>query len=247
MNEVYVWIAIGVISLLLIFIKISNGKDNSSKIRSIPAFDKLDQINAKMLESGKRLIIGLGSGYQNFLTSINGIIGLQAAKSTAKQSLLADEKPLILSGDGSLGSMSQVALAETYKSLRAIEQYKPENSFLAGTTPISYAASVMAESHAKENGGLFLVGHIRPEMMLPVDLVQNKDLVCVVSADEPGTQAICFPNNDSATIGEELYGFASRTEHQPWLTASLKLQDLLRILIVVSLVVAIILKLLGII
>ena len=247
MNEVYVWIAIGVISLLLIFIKISNGKDNSGKIRSIPAFDKLDQINAKMLESGKRLIIGLGSGYQNFLTSINGIIGLQAAKSTAKQSLLADEKPLILSGDGSLGSMSQVALAETYKSLRAIEQYKPENSFLAGTTPISYAASVMAESHAKENGGLFLVGHIRPEMMLPVDLVQNKDLVCVVSADEPGTQAVCFPNNDSATIGEDLYGFASRTEYQPWLTASLKLQDLLRILIVVGLVVAIILKLLGII
>lgn len=247
MNELLIWIALGVVSLLLIIIKIGTGKDRDRNIRAIIAFEKLEHVISKLLENGKRLVIGLGSGYQNSLLSINGIIGLPAVKCTAKQSLLADEKPLILSGDGSLASMSQVALTETYRGLRAIEQYKQENSFFAGTTSMSYTASVMAESHAKENGGLFLVGHIRPEMLLPVDLVHNKASVSIVSADEPGTQAVIFPNCDSATIGEEMYGFVLRTESQPWLTASLKLQDLLRILIVIGLVAAIILKLFGII
>jgi hypothetical protein len=111
---------------------------------------------------------------------------------------------------------------------------------------MSFAAGAMPTIHDEHVSANFFAGHIGTEIALLTEAGERSRSLTVAGTDSLHAQAVLYATSDEPLLGEELYAAGAYLDAGPAHSASLRMQDILRWVVVAVIVIGAIFKLLGI-
>jgi hypothetical protein len=214
-------------------------------LRPIQAFERLSHAIGLAVENGTRLHISLGRG--NLFTSRGGsaLAGLAMLRRLAERTSVSDRPPIVTSGDASLSILSQDTLQAGYKAAGAKEQYRPTTGRLTGLTPFSYAAGTIPVTRDENVSANIVLGDFGAEAALLADAADRDNMHLIAASDNLAAQSILYAAAQEPLIGEELFASGAYVGAGPSHEASLQVQDVLRWLVIVAIVIGAVLRFVG--
>jgi hypothetical protein len=216
----------------------------SPVFRAIPAFSRLRQAIGRVVEDGTRLHVSLGRGGLATPQFASALAGLALLRRLAELTSAGDQPPVATSGDAALTILSQDTL-QTASNASARGPYDPNAGRLTGLTPFSYAAGAMPVIRDENISTNVLIGNFGVEAALLVDAAERASTFTLAASDNLTAQAVLFASAQEPLIGEELYAAGAYVDAGPSHAASLTVQDILRWLIIIVILVGAFLKLMG--
>lgn len=232
-------------AILMIALSIINRKQPMKGLRAIPAFNRLRQAIGLAVEDGSRLHVSLGSGGIITPQMTSGLVGLTVLERVAQLSSVSDSPPVATSGEGTLAILSQDTLRATYRAANAPTLYDPTRGQMTGVTPFSYAAGtlpVMSDENVSAN---ILIGNFGSEAALLGDAAERHGTFTLAGSDTLPGQAVLYATTRDALIGEELFASGAYLNAGAVHASSLRVQDILRWLVLAALLVGAVLRLVG--
>ncbi len=214
--------------------------------RSIAGLTQLRRGIGLAVEDGKRLHVSLGEASLLTPSSAASLVGLSTLERVAALSVIGDRPPVATSGEGSLSILSQDTLRAAYRGGNASEQYDPDRGRLTGVTPYSYIAGALPVVRDEQVSGNVLVGSFGPEAVLLSDAADQQKAFVLAASDSLPAQAALYAAAQEPLIGEEMFAVPAYLQAGPFHLSSLVVQDLLRWVVILAIVVGAILKVLGI-
>jgi Domain of unknown function (DUF6754) len=230
---------------LILFYLFSDRIQEKINLRSIQAFSHFQREVDLAVEAGKRLHISLGRGNITDLQGGSAFIGLTILDRCARDASNSDRPPVTTSGDGLITILSQDTLQSTYRSLATEQRYDPTNARLTGLNPMAFAAGVMPVIRDEHVSANILAGHFGVEIALLSEAGERSQSLTVAGSDSVPAQAVLYATTDEPLLGEELYAAGAYLGAGAAHTASLSMQDIVRWVLVVVILIGSILKLLG--
>ena len=211
--------------------------------REIPAFTRLHQAIGRVVEDGTRLHVSLGRGALVTPQSASGMAGLTILRRLAELTSAGDQPPIATSGDAALTILSQDTL-QTGSQASAQGVYDPTAGRLTGLTPFSYAAGAIPVIRDEKISTNVLVGNFGVESALLAEAAERADTFTLAASDNLAAQAVLYATTQEPLIGEELYAAGAYLGAGPIHDASLTVQDILRWLIILGILVGSLVQLL---
>lgn len=215
------------------------------QLREIPAFKRIQRAIGISVEDGSRLHFSVGRGAINALEGAVAIVGLRMLERVTRIISVSDRLPVVTSGDGSVNVLSQDTLQSTYRQLGEESQYDPTAGRLTGPTPFSFAAGAIPLISDEQVSANILVGHFSSEAALFTEAASRNNGTTLAGTDNLDGQAVLYAAADSPLIGEEVYAGGAYLQAGTMHTASLRVQDIFRWVLIVLLLLGALLKLLG--
>jgi hypothetical protein len=211
----------------------------------IEAYERLNRSVGLAVEMGTRLHISLGRG--NFVASRGGsaFAGLAMLRRLAERTSVSDRPPVVTSGDASLAILSQDTLQSGFRAAGAEDQYRFTTGRLTGLTPFSYAAGALSTIHDENVSANIVIGDLGAEAALLAEASDRQDTSLIAASDDLSAQAVFFATSQDPLIGEELFAAGAYVGAGPSHEASLHVQDILRWLIILAMILGSLLKLVG--
>ncbi len=214
--------------------------------RPISALQRLRRAIGLAVEDGTRLHVSIGKSSIFSTTNASALVGLSTLERIAQLSLVSDRPPVATSGNGTLSILSQDTLRAAYRIANVPEQYDAERGRLTGATPMSYIAGTLPVMRDERVSTNILVGNFGPEVGLLVDASDQQNAFVLATSDALATQAVLYAAAEETLIGEELFALPAYLQAGPVYQAGLRVQDVLRWVVVGLLVIAAIFSFLGI-
>lgn len=223
--------------MLLIF-TLTGKKKPRAGLRPLLAITQLKKILGSSVEQGKRVHITLGSVNLLNPNSAASLSALGASEKIVQHIASGDRSPIITSGDGALTLLSQDELSGTYRQANAMSQFNINQDQMVGVSPWTYAAGTLTPIRDKANSTNVLFGHFGPEAALILDAAERNDSFHVAGSDDLAGQAVMFTAAQESLLGEEVFAVAPYFQPGGVQRAGLKVQDILRWIIICVLVIA---------
>jgi hypothetical protein len=212
--------------------------------REIPAFIRLRQAVGRVVEDGTRLHVSLGRGALATPQSASALEGLVLMRRLAGMTSAGDEPPIATSGDTVVAILSQDAL-QAGSQATAQGAYDPNAGRLTGLTPFSYAAGTIPVIRDENISTNVLMGNFGVEATLLADAAERANSFILAASDNLTAQAVLFASAQEPLIGEELFAAGAYVDAGRLHAASLTVQDILRWVIIIVVLVGAFLKLTG--
>ena len=242
-------IALGVVLIsfaILIIFSLPRFNKGPRSLRVIPAFQRLRRAIGLSVEDGKRLHVSLGKSNLLEPTNTSALVGLSSLERVTQLSMMSDRPPVVTSGDGALSILSQDTLRSAYRSGNALELYDPDRGRLAGPTPFSYIAGALPVFRQEKVAAHIMIGNFGPEVGLLTQAAEQEHAFTLTASDSLPAQAVLFASASDVLVGEDLYAVPAYLHAGPAHTASLRVQDVLRWVLIGGIVLGAVLKVLGI-
>jgi len=233
-------------AILMVFSLVIYRKQPMRGLRLIPAFNHLRQALGLAVEDGSRTHISLGNASPFSQQGASALVGLNVLERVAQMSASSDQPPVVTGGDGGMVVLSQDVLRASYRRANTPALYDPILGRLSGPTNLSYIAGALPHIHDEEVSTNIFLGSFGPEVGLLVDAAEQENRFTLGGSDSLPAQAVLYATAREPIIGEELFASGASLQTNPFHPASLRAQDVLRWLILASLVGGSILKLLKI-
>jgi hypothetical protein len=217
----------------------------SAVVREIPAFMRLNRALGVSVEEGTCLHVSLGRGELLTPPGSASFISLALLRKLVEETSGSDKPLIVTSGDGVVAILSQDTLQAGYRAAGAGEIYNPISGRLTGLSPFSYAAGAITTFTEEKASASVLFGHFGSEVALLTDVVDRLDALTVAASDDPGAQAVLYASVDDPLIGEEIFAAGAYAGLGKSHEASLQVQDVLRWIIIVVLLIGSAIKLVG--
>jgi hypothetical protein len=214
-------------------------------LREIAAFSRLGKAIGLAVEAGRRLHISLGWGGVSGVQGTSGLLGLSLVERIARLASISDRPPVVTSGEGTLGILSQDTLSMTYRAIGEARQYDSGQGRLSGLTPFSYAAGVLPNLFDEHVTATVLAGHFGSEVALIADAAERSDGMTLAGSDSIQAQAVLIAAAQEPLIGEELFAAGAYVNAGPLHASSLRAQDIFRWVLIVIILAGAALKLVG--
>jgi hypothetical protein len=235
---------LGLAAILLLAITFWRRRSPGS-FRLIEAYEHLNRSVGLAVENGTRLHISLGRG--NLLTARGGsaLAALAMLRRLAERTSVSDRPPIATSGDASLAILSQDTLQSGYRAAGAEEQYRFTTGRLTGLTPFSYAAGAIPAIHDEYVSTNILMGDFGSEAALLAEASDRENTSLIAASDDLAAQSIFYASSQDPLIGEELFAAGAYVGAGATHEASLTVQDILRWLVILAILMGAGLKILG--
>jgi hypothetical protein len=211
-------------------------------LRLIDAYERLNHSIGLAVESGTRLHISLGRG--NLFTTRAGsaLAGLAMLRRLAEQTSMSDRPPVVTSGDAPLAVLAQDTLQSGYRAAGAEDQYRFTTGRLTGLTPFSYAAGTVSTIHDESVSANIFIGDFGTESALLAEASDRENTSLIAASDNLAAQSIFYASSQEPLIGEELFAAGAYVGAGASHEASLNVQDILRWLIILAILLGSMLK-----
>ena len=229
--------------LIILIANINNGHKRS--LQAPQAYEDIDTLMHRSSEEGKSLLIGLGEGFSGIGSGLGDVTGLMVEKTLMNRVVFNDRPAQSFTSDGALACISHAIVHGAYKDALASELFRPEYNQLTGMSGLSGLAGILPELNRSDNAGLVLVGSFRPESLIIADLAERKIIPTIVASGSLLAQAAFFTSQANLTLGEDYY--LPAVGKQSYTQKSAFIMNWLRSLLAIGLVLAVILKLSGVI
>ncbi len=232
-------------AILLLVYGILAHRKNASPLRQLPQLQALELAHNLNLEQGNKLVYLAGGHLFGEQVTLNSLVSLPLLRKLTTQSVLSDRPPIVLSADGQMAILSRMILAGVYEDALVPNLLYKDYSHTTGGSRFSYLAGCLPELFWDHIGMLVMAGHFQPEMVLLADLSARKDYFTFAGSDSIAAQAALFTTTGHVLVGEEFFSLPLYGKNPHKTHASLKTQDFLRVLIIFVVIVASLLKSLG--
>lgn len=230
--------------LMIVFVA-AGGARTRQELREIQAFKRLRRAVGLSVEQGTRLHISIGRGGLLGLPAASALIGLTALERSAHAASMSDRPPVATSGDGLLTILSQDTLRGTYRDLGVEHEFDPTNARLSGLTPFGYAAGALSTIHDEHVSANILAGNFGAEVALLTEAGERNDSLTIGGSDNIAAQAVLYAAAQEPLIGEELFAAGAYLGAGPMHTASLRVQDIMRWVLIAVIILGALAKLGG--
>jgi hypothetical protein len=238
------FIIVMTVVLIVLFSYLDRQKKHRN-LRPIPSLDNLQKSINQAVESGKGMHVSLGRANAIGAEFAGSLMSLGILKYIAHQSVNGDIPPLATSGDGLVNILGQTTLESAYTSSRLPAGYGQTGSQVAGITPYSYISGSMMALRPDEHMVVFITGYYGAEVALLADMAERHRIHTISGTNDLTAQAMLFVTTRAPLIGEEFFAVNAYTQSASIYSASVKAQDVLRVVLVVCLIGGAILKLVG--
>jgi hypothetical protein len=213
--------------------------------RVIDAYERLNRSVGLAVENGTRLHISLGRG--NLFTARGGsaLVALAMLRRLTERTSASDRPPIVTSGDASLAILSQDTLQSGYRAAGAEDQYRFSTGRLTGLTPFSYAAGAIPTIHDENVSANIIIGDLGTESALLAEAADRQNANLIAASDNLSAQSVFYASAQDPLIGEELFAAGAYIGAGASHDASLHVQDILRWLIILAIILGAGLKILG--
>lgn len=235
---------LGLASVLLIGLTLWRRRSPAT-LRVIEAYERLNKSVGIAVENGTRLHISLGRG--NLFTSRGGsaLAGLAMLRRLTERTSVSDRPPIVTSGDASLAVLSQDTLQSGYRAAGAEDQYRFSTGRLTGLSPFSYAAGTMPIIRDENVSTNVFIGDFGNEAALLTEEADRANTNLIAASDNLAAQAIFYASAQDPLVGEELFAAGAYVGAGASHEASLNVQDILRWLIILAIIIGAGLTILG--
>lgn len=214
-------------------------------LRHIAAFERLNHAIGLAVENGTRLHISLGRGNLFTARGASAFAALAMLRRLAESTSVSDRPPIVTSGDASLSILSQDTLQAGYKAAGAEEQYRASTGRLTGLTPFAYAAGTIPVTRDENVSANVVLGDFGAEAALLAEAADRENTHLIAASDNLSAQSVFYVAAQDPLIGEELFAAGAYVGAGPSHEASLQVQDVLRWLIIVAILIGAFLRLVG--
>jgi hypothetical protein len=223
--------------LIIFFATARRNKTGAKLFRDIPAFDRIRKAIGLAVEAGDRLQVTLGWGNPLSTDFTSGLIGLTMLDRITRAASVSDRPPVATSGEGVLTILSQDTYRSANRALGGNPVIQPYLARMVGTTPFSYAAGTMPLFKDEQVSTIVAAGHFGPEIALIHDAADRKGALTVAGSENLSAQAVIYATAEEPLIGEEIYAGGAYLGAGNSHDASLRAQDILRMVVIGLLVV----------
>ncbi|HEY43794.1 MAG TPA: hypothetical protein G4O11_07415 [Anaerolineae bacterium] len=240
---------IGII-VLLIFLGLligfaAFGRRWPTVLRPLRGFDELSTAIERAVEAGERVHLSLGTGSVIGSDSAPALAGLAMLSRIATATTMSDKPVVVTAGDGAMALLAQDTLRAAYERARASERFQPTSGRMLGPTPFSYIASLPILIETEDVSVHLLAGSYGAEGALAADFGEHREAFVLAGTDDAQSQALLYVVAEYPLIGEEIFAGGAYLNVGPFHIASLRTQDMVRMVIVALILLGTILSTLG--
>jgi hypothetical protein len=241
----FIPLAVAALAALLLAVLPRVRRKAPPRLRPIGGLTRLYRAFGLGIEDGTRFLVALGG--QSTLTphAASGLAGLALLREVAQKASVSDQPPLAASGDAAVALLSQDSLQAGYRAVGAAEYFQPATGRLVGLTQFSSAAAIMTFLNDDRVSAAALIGHFGAEAALLADAADRSGVFLLGASSDPSAQAALFATASDTLIGEELFAAPAYFSGRPSFVAGLTVQDILRWMVVIALLVGSALKFVG--
>jgi hypothetical protein len=237
---------IGFSAFLLLVISLWKRR-SPAKLRELAALTNLYRMIGLSVEDGTRLHISLGHGGLLDASGGAALAGLAALRNIAEKTSVSDRPPVATAGDPALGLLTQDTLQAGYQAAGASELYTPATGRVTGLSPFGFAAGAMHITQNENVSANILIGHFGTEVALLTEASDRENVVVIGASNDLAGQSVLYASSQDVLIGEELFAAGAYIGAGASHAASLSVQDILRWIIVIGLIVGAFFKFAGVI
>lgn len=216
-----------------------------ASLRRIEAYDRLNREVGLAVENGTRLHISLGRGSLFTARGGSALAGLAMLRRIVERTSVSDRPPIVTSGDASVAILSQDTSQSGYRAAGAEEQFRVTAGRLTGLSPFAYAAGTLPIARDENVSAHVLLGDLGAESALIAEAADRRNASLVAASDNLSAQAVFYAAAQDPLIGEELFAAGAYTGAGASHEASLNVQDILRWLVIVVMLIGAALTIFG--
>lgn len=219
----------------------------SFRLRPISAYQALRHEPGMAIESGRHSLLALGSGQlhtQAGPASIAGLFVLQELARASGQGLVA---PRATVGASTMLPVALDHVRDAADENAEQQAVRPDSvQFLADDPfPFTYAAGTADVVGRKEAGNSIAIGRFGPELAIIAEASSRSNVRQVMGSDDPSAIAIATASTENSLWGEEIFAARAYLNESASTLAPVRVQDVLRWVVVLALLVTAVLHLLG--
>lgn len=216
-------------------------------LRPIAAFDALRAQKGMVMESGRRLLVNLGSGPLHTSAGPTSLMGVEVLDTVADTTGRGRLSPLATVGAATLLPIANDKLrSKGEASASPPQQDMTRAHFIADESyPFAYAAGVADMIQQTNLESSIALGRFGPELALIGEAAARAGIAQVMGSDEPAAIAIALATTENNVVGEELFAAGAYLRATPSRLAGVRVQDFLRWLIVTALLLVAVLRIFG--
>ncbi len=217
------------------------------RLRPISAYQALRHEPGMAVESGRHSLLALGNGQlhtQAGPASIAGLFVLQRLAQASGQGLVAPR--------ATVGASTVLPIALDH--VRTASEENPEQQavrpdsvqFLAeDTSPFTYAAGTADVVERKEAGNSIAIGRFGAELAIIAEASARGNVRQIMGSDDLSAIAVATASTENSLWGEEIFAAGAYLNESASSLAPVRVQDVLRWLVILALLVTAVLHLLG--
>lgn len=211
-------------------------------LRPIPAFDALKGLLGRMAEEGRRVHVALGMGGigDAHLPILAG--GLTVLRHLARQGAPLGVPPLVSVADPTAMLLAQDIVYNAYRRKGLHSYYRPTDVRLFAPDATAYAVGVQDEVNQEVIAANVMLGHLGTEYLLMGEAGAQRGLVQLAGSDAVDAQPFMLATSHNVLIGEEAFSVGAYLTGEPQYVAGLRVQDVLRVLIVLVILLGVLAK-----
>lgn len=244
-NSIILLIFIIIIILIGLVIFLSSLK-NRFEIEQKSSILNLKKSIEYSVEDGKGVHLSLGKSDLNNIHGAASIIGFETSKNILAHSGLSDTPPLITSGSGDITLLTQSTIAQSDLNRTKFGQLSVPYAYLSGPTNMSFIAGAIPPGSNKEFSSQLFVGNFGPEIGLILHESNKKHNFTFTSTDDLEGQSVSYVNAKETILGDQIYSIPYHINKKSQHFISVIIQDVLRWVISLVIILFAFLKLLGI-
>lgn len=215
--------------------------------RSLRALAPMRRALDRGAETGRAIHLSPGSGaVGSRSTTVETVAGLLAAERVATEAALNGAPVLASSGDAVAHLALRGFLRQAYQQAGLGEDYDPINvQLLAHQDPMAYASGVTTLYGRQPLEASQLIGAFGQEFLLAGEVGAQSDVPQVAGATTTTALPLIYLTAEGALIGEEIYAAEAYLARTPEPSARLLTQDVLRTVLIITVIILFVLALLG--
>jgi len=234
---------IALLGLITVFFwAVSHAKRKGLFIRRIAGLDAIDEAIGRATEMGKPIfyVPGIGS-----MSSISTIASAFILGEVSKKVAQYDSHIKVPHYDPVVMTVCKEVVKQSYLEAGRPDSYRDDINHFVSADQFSYAASVDGMISREKPAACFYMGHFMAESLLLAEVGATSGAIQIAGTDVEHQLPFFFTACDYTLIGEELYAAGAYLSKEPMLLSALKVQDLGKLVVMVSVFFGMILVSLG--
>jgi hypothetical protein len=231
-------------ALMLAYLTI--GRRWAYTLRHIPGFGSLGMAIERAVEAGERVHLSLGTGSILRHDAGAAFVGLAMLRRIAEATTMSDRPAVVTSADGATTLLAQDTLQASYRRMGAADRYHPTSARMLGPSPLSYIAGIPTLLATEDVSVQVMNGTFAQEGALAADFGERREAFVIAGAHDVPTQALLYAVAQNPLIGEEVFAGGAYLNVGGMHRASLRAQDVFRMILIGAIIVGTILRTIGI-
>ena len=225
------------ILIVAFFWAVSHAKRKGLFLRRIAGLDAIDEAIGRATEMGTPIYYMTGIGSMSQISTIASafILG-EVSKKVAQY----DSQIKVPHYDPIVMTVCKEVVKQSYMEAGRPDSYRDDINFFVSQDQFSYAASVDGMISREKPAACFFMGYFMAESLLLAEVGATSGAIQIAGTDVEHQLPFFFTACDYTLMGEELYAAGAYLSKEPMLMSALKVQDLGKLIVMVSVLFGII-------